>query len=327
MMQAGETPTEQTFGTDETSGSLNQTDQTGGSAFDSFIQVMMQSAFPQAATKKDQGPDMITGEDPRWAADINPPSDVGYQYPRYGPDPMYGAQLGGEAERLRGRPQYTTDDPLLILNGMSSAELAALELQFVQAGYVDPKKLSGGSRGAMIQNFSSLVQEADFNRIDWMTQLKGDINDYTQWQKDNPEEKEKSWRELHPFIAPAYKAPDYATLAQSAKAQLRNELGRDVTSGEMKLLTGFMGDASRDQWQANEVSTQRAEWEALARGAETGEAQSSGTVQQVDAAARFQEMFDQRYEGELDHRQRVDASERKTGNLFGSIDTISRMTS
>ena len=55
-----------------------------------------------------------------------------------------------------------------------------------------------------------------------------------------------------------------------------------------------------------------------------GGEQSGGTTQGVDAEARFQQFFDNKFAGEIKHRERVDQVGSKTAGLFGSIGNIER---
>ena len=299
----------------------------GDTGIDVFDQLLINGFGQQTVTREpkdyeDTRPPMITGEQRGTPAIINTQGGD-WEYDQWRP-PYSNAVYGDIKQDI---PQYTINDPMRILNSMNPAELVALQQEFVNAGYIDEETALTGDRTFLIPTFTQLVTSADYNRVDWEYQLDRDIETSDQWKKDNPEEEELSWRQRNPFVAPVYLAPDYATLAQAAKETVRGELGREVTGAEMKLLTGFMGNAAKEQWQANEYNTQLANWEATARAQETHTDQAAGTVQGYDAAARFEDMFDERFEGELEHRERVDTVNRKEGNLFGSIDTISRMTS
>ena len=180
----------------------------------------------------------------------------------------------------------------------------------------------------MISVFTGLVTSADYDRISWEDQLQNDIDYKTAWDEANPEEAPKTWAQLNPWSAPVYLAPDYATLAQSTKATIRDELGRNVTSGEMQLLTSFLADADKKQWKANEYDVSLADWEGNARAHEAeSNNMSATTVQGVDAVSRFGEMFDERYAGEIQHRNNVETTAGKQSDLFGSIDALSRMSS
>lgn len=234
----------------------------------------------------------------------------------------------GEAPEgpLRQGPQYSNIDYQLILNGMTSSELASLELLFQEAGMIDSEAmLSGGlSRGALLGHFKNLIMEADANRNTWEDQLNSNIEGYQEWLKENPEEEPKTWAQLNPFVAPAEMKPDYATMAQNVKDNVRGQLGRSATTGEMELLTSQLSGSYHDAWKQNQYDPALATWEANSRAHETESAQSAGTFQAVDPQARFDETFDERYEGELGHRRRVDKGKSKTQSLFGSFDMLAR---
>ena len=303
----------------------------GGMGMDEFVAALVLASQP----KQPEGPEEaqpITGEawgDRAWGIDQTPPV------------PWYSAgDPGGEAGDLwdkrfrRGdiegqrTSQYSTEDPLNTLNDMTTPQLAALELQFIQAGLIDEDAYLNGQRGPLIADFGSLMVQADHNRISWEDQLDQNITAYEQWKKDNPEEKPKTWAQNNPFIAPVFVKPDYATLAQGSKATMRQMLGRTPTSSEMKLLTTQLGSDYQAEWQSEVYDKSKMSWEAASRAHEAdATSATTGSVQGVDPEARFAERFEDRYENELEHRERVDTSERKSANLFSSIDTISRMTS
>ena len=274
-------------------------------------------------------PDSITGEywgAPAWGIDQTPDP----RWENQGPSRV-GSASGRSQYDDRRTPQYAADDPIRILNGMTGPELDALERELIRAGYIedDPDAYSpGGQRSSLIPAFTYVVTYADQNRIDWEQQLDRDVDAYQQWLEENPEETPKTWAQRNPFIAPVYLKPDYATLAQGAKESIRGGLKRSPTSSEMGILTGFLSDAHHDQWKANEYDVAYQDWQNRARGyeAETS-VMDGGTVQGVDASSRFAEFYEDRYENELAHRQRVDESQARTGSLFGSIDMLSRMTS
>jgi hypothetical protein len=216
--------------------------------------------------------------------------------------------------------RYNTDSARFILMGMTTAELEALQRAFVQAGYIDEEARYAG-RATLLPIFTALVQTADTNRVSWEMQIEGDTNAKAIWDAEHPDEDPG----YGPFTAPDYMKPDYATLAQKAKASTEYFLGRKPTSGEMSILTEFMGGAERKAWEANVYAPALSTWEKNTRAYETGEDQESATLQQYDPDARFGEFFDDRYAGELAHRDRVDTVRENSPNLFGSIDTISRM--
>lgn len=295
-----------------------------------YLQAITQGYLPQS--KAPTVPQPITGEewgDKGWGIDQDPGDYT--LYPTAGEDEasrtMYesGRPAGAPTSRVS---RYSTRSPLDILNGMSSAELAGLEMEMIQANYFDEETVVSGQRAPLIGQFTSLLQQADANRIDWQDQLTRNVDEYQAWKTDNPEEVPLTWAQRNPFIAPVEVKPDYATLAQGSKRTMRQMLGRTPTSTEMKLLTAQLGSDYHDEWQTEVYDTAKMDWSARSR-AHEAEATSgaTGSVQGIDPEARFAERFEERYENELEHRERVDTSTRKSANLFGSIDTISRMTS
>jgi len=216
--------------------------------------------------------------------------------------------------------RYNTDSARLILMGMTTAELEALQRAFIQAGYIEEEARYAG-RATLLPIFTALVQTADTNRVSWEMQIEGDTNAKAIWDEEHPDED----RGYGPFTAPDFMKPDYATLAQKAKKTTEWLLGRKPTSGEMSILTEFMNTAERKAWEANVYAPALSTWEKNTRAYETGEDQGSATLQEYDPEARFAEFFDDRYAGELAHRDRVDTVRENSPNLFGSIDTISRM--
>ena len=255
-----------------------------------------------------------------------------YGRPVYGPNVKPPAREWSVHGDNLVAPQYTAVDPRRILNDMSAPELEALEREMVRGSYLDEDDMvQGASRSDIIGAFTSLVTRADVNRVSWQQQLEGDVNAYQQWLKENPEEEEtpKTWRELNPFVAPVFVKPDYASLAQGVKETVRTGLQRDPTSNEMRLLSSFMNDAVYDQWKSNEYDVALANWENQARAHEDPDnyvpVMDGGTVQGVDAAARFAERYEEKFAGELEHRERNAFAQENAPALFGSIDTISRM--
>ena len=303
----------------------------GGVSMDQFVAGIIAANNPIQTDEYQRTP-TITGEgwyDRAWGIDQEPGDYT--LYPSAAEEEA--SRTMYESGRPRGaptsrNPRYSQTDPLSTLNGMSSAQLADLELQFIQAGIIDEDAYIGGQRGPLIADFGSLMQQADHNRISWQDQLDQNITSYEEWRKDNPEEVPKTWAQSYPFIAPVYVKPDYATLAQGSKSVMRQMLGRTPTASEMKLLTAQLGSDYQAEWQAEVYDTSKMSWEAESRAHEADATSgATGSVQGIDPEARFAERFEDRYENELEHRERVDTSERKSANLFGSLDTISRMTS
>ncbi|KKL26888.1 hypothetical protein LCGC14_2390720, partial [marine sediment metagenome] len=157
----------------------------------------------------------------------------------------------------------------------------------------------------------------------------------------------KDERDLDKFAEPPYLTPDYATLAQTVKRTMRNELGRDPTAGELAQLTREMSGFAREQF---DVLTER-ERIIFEGGKETvtpptltfGQPLPEGqppslnlfgpratpvgpqTLQNVDPAARFQELFEQRFKPEIDRLDSLSEVRRNTNNVFASLRTMSSL--
>ena len=224
-------------------------------------------------------------------------------------------------------PQYDNDYARRTMGNMSAGQIAALELSLWQAGYISNEPGSPQNRSTdLIRGFDYLITEADAGRNDWEDQLEADMVEYQKFLAD--EEAERLANETEPirpgFVVPAYRKPDYATLAQHVKATVRDQLQRQPTESELSMLSGYLEQQYRNAWQSNEVDVGRDDWTRRGRAAETGQEQGAPTIGNVDPVARFDEQFEERYEGELAHRQRVDQSEERTTNLFGSFDMLTR---
>lgn len=291
-------------------------------AAQSIVQAILAGNQPGGGTTSNRAdvPDSITGED--WADLGIPtlPQDDTYLW-REGMGPTGSDRdAAGDSSYFKRAPRYTQEFPMQFLNGMSTWELAALEVKMQQAGYYDDddKSIGLGKRSTgLIRHFTALVNEADQNRVKWDQQLNENIRRHA----EGLDEEDDGYG---PFIAPVYLKPDYDTLAQRAKGSIRTGLGRDPTSGEMELLTQFLGTAHKDQWKAREYNTALADHNQRSRAHETGEDQGSPTVQDSDMIASYDEMFESRYENELEHRERVDQTRTQSASLFGSLDMMSR---
>lgn len=224
-------------------------------------------------------------------------------------------------------PQYDNDYARRTIGNMNAGQIAALEVALWQAGYLSKEPGSPQNRSTdLIRAFDGLITEADTGRNDWEDQLEADMVEYQKFLADEEARDLANQAEtIRPgFVVPAYKKPDYATLAQHVKATVRDQLERQPTESELSMLSGYLEQQYRNAWQSNEVDVGRDDWTRRGRAAETGAEQAAPTIDNVDPVARFDKFFGDRYEGELDHRQRVDQSEERTKNLFGSFDMLSR---
>lgn len=231
--------------------------------------------------------------------------------------------LETEEERLQlygVSPRYDLYYARRTLNSMSAAQLSVLEERLWAAGYNVLEDSSGLRSSGLVAAFENLIVEADTNRNEWEDQLDESVR---LWQ-DQKEERDKANRV--PFLAPTRLKPDYATLSQRVKADVAGQLGRKPTSSEMKLLTGNLEGHYRDEYTQETYRRARSEWEQRSRATLTGDDQNVGAVvSDVDPLARYAEDFDERFEGELAHRDRTQQVQETQGSMFGSLDMASRM--
>lgn len=271
----------------------------------------------------------------RQEAETTPPTSTGESWdeqsrstitnPYQEPSPWEVTGLPGGSNTQTYTPQYDNNYARRTMGNMTAGQLAALELQLYQAGYLSNEPGSPLNRQTdIIRGFDHLITNADTGRNDWEDQLDADMVEYQKYLAD---EEARALAEQKPdpgFVVPAYKKPDYATLAQHVKATMRDQLSRQPTESEMTMLSGYLEQQYRREWQANEVDVERDDWTRRGRAEETGQDQGGTTVPQVDSLARFDEYFTERYDGELSHRKRVDQSEERTQNLFSSFDMLAR---
>jgi hypothetical protein len=132
-------------------------------------------------------------------------------------------------------------------------------------------------------------------------------------------------KDIPPTWTPSrgYEAPDYATISQGVKGLFARSLGRDPNGWEMDLLADqFRGDsrAGYDQ----DMSMEKAAFEARGRAQETGEVEIPPASTDIDPIARMAENFDDQFSDELDAKDRWADVQSKSANLFGSFDKLSR---
>lgn len=225
-------------------------------------------------------------------------------------------------------PRYDTRTYEGIQGSWSIPQIEEFQQDAIDAGLIEPEaNIRWGSRDPFTRHaFTAIVTEANANGNTWEDQLKDRIVQYQQWLVDNPEEPERI-AQYGAFIAPTYRAPDYASLAQSVQATMAQKLGRRPSEAEMQLLVEQMSAYDKQQWGA-QVQADRQTHAARARAFEnerddnTVAEQSGGTVQGVDAEARFLEFFNDKFSGEIKHRERVDQVQGKQGGLFASLNRI-----
>jgi hypothetical protein len=237
-------------------------------------------------------------------------------------DRQLGVYLRGQDEMYDTyKPRYFEGDYQDIMATWSIDRIQWFQDRAMDAGMLNGEEFSFryGSRDANTRNaFSFLLADANANGNEWEDQLQDNVRTYQEWLKENPEPEDEKYPS---FVTPAYLAPDYATLAQQTKSDFNARLGRRATGAEMRLFTDYLGGQDAQQWAA-QTQADRQTHAARAREFETGDPQGGGTVQGVDAMARFDEFFDEKYEGEIKHRERTEDVQRRQPGLFGSLNRI-----
>jgi hypothetical protein len=124
------------------------------------------------------------------------------------------------------------------------------------------------------------------------------------------------------FDPKPYLAPDYATLAQEVKSTFRQRLGREPDQAEMAELVGELQGWNKGAYDA-EVQYGQSQFDD--DDGIPGVEEPPQELSNVDPVSRFQELFDERYSGELDIVERKAAVPGKRASVQGAVDAISRM--
>lgn len=219
-------------------------------------------------------------------------SEAYRQAQRAGVDPSRFSVQGVPDTRT---PLYFEQDNWRLFAGKSPEYVASLQDQMRRAGLLRKGQAALGfwdeaTASAMFQ----LMTEANAQGIEWDVALRAREE---AWQNMSPEDLAAA-AGRGPFVAPAYLAPDYDTLAQSVKQTFRQALGRDPKDYEMALLADRMNRDYRAQYSV-EVAAARSEYDAANRALVYEEPQSAGSFQKVDPLASLVETFEKRYAGEI----------------------------
>ena len=233
--------------------------------------------------------------------------------------------LGNDIQAGPGLNQYgySKGQEYSLLDGMSTEVLARVQDRMAALG-MGEGFLPGRKDKRTVEAFSELLWMANAEGTSWAVQLrelerqKEEMGDDWIWDADG------EGSERAPFVAPAYLAPDYATLAQDVKSQMRQVLGRDPDDSEIAQLT-----AELDGWYKGaydeEVAAMRSEYDAGVEADELDQAQAAGEFRTVDPVARFKENFEKKFSSEIDFvEDRDDTGEDQQVTRAG-IDTISAL--
>lgn len=226
-------------------------------------------------------------------------------------DPMVGPGLNQYG--------YKAGEEFTLLDGMSTEVLARVQDRMAALGMVEGY-LPGRKDKATRDAFAELLWMANGEGKSWMQTLyslerqKEEMGDDWSWGDGSGSGGRAE------YVAPTYLAPDYATLAQTVKGQLREQLGRDPDESELALLTAELAGWDREAFDV-EAAAARDEWEAAEDGRD-----ASPTVQTVDPVARFKESFESKFRAELRGIQRTEEATETSENVRGAVGLLSQMS-
>jgi hypothetical protein len=241
--------------------------------------------------------------------------------------PAPGDAMGPFFDREGNQFGYTTGDKFSELDNLSTENLARIQGRLVGLGLLDGY-VPGKKDKKTVEAFGTLLHMANGSGHDWAREL----SDLERIQAEDPE----GWddrlgggggggQEFAPYVEEAYLAPDYATLAQAVKGQLRETLGRDPDESEMALLTAELSGWDREAFSAEQAAA-RAEYDAKVQAQQQGtEGLSGGVAQSVDPMARFKESFEQKFKGELRGLERNEEVAESQEITQGAVSTLSQM--
>lgn len=228
----------------------------------------------------------------------------------------------GTEEARFGTPKSRYFDQYNLFAGLPAEEVATWQNMLVDAGYLKLSDIAaqhGLWMGATPDAMADALFDADTN---WDGDVAGWLQRVAQVRANMTDEEKAREAGLRPFTAPAYRAPDYATLANTARTAIQRELGRPIRDYEMSLLSRELGEWDRASFNA-EVAAQRGEWEAGNKAILEEENTAAGTVQAVDPMSRLLETIQTRYAGEIDSNRRRQETNDLAQRVSGMISGIS----
>lgn len=229
--------------------------------------------------------------------------------------------VGFDSDAHFATPQYRPYDHISLFAGLDAVELAGWQNMMIDAGYLKASDIAGQHGLWMESSYDAMAQamiDADHNGYDITEWL-----DRTAEFRANMSDEEKAQAAgIRPFVAPAYRAPDYATLAAEVRGTVQQKLGRPVRDYEMSMLSKELAEWDRQAYNA-EVSARRSEYDAGNRAILEETSQSAGTVRAVDPTARLMEMIETRYAGEIETDRRVNETYQNARHLMNLLGGIS----
>lgn len=221
---------------------------------------------------------------------------------------------------MTGEARFYPGDAGPILRGMAPEAVVRLQERLHKLGFLAGEYTQGVVREETKTAFADLLAESNRRGTRWNDTLDGLEQMYEELGIEFDEEGDRA-----PFIAPAYVAPDYATLAQTVKDQMRQTLGRDPDESEISQLT-----AELDGWYKGEYDVEaaalRSEYDAGASDEALGMHREAGTFRGVDPVARFKQAFEAKFADEIDFIEDRDETQRQGKVIQSGISTLSQMS-
>jgi hypothetical protein len=228
----------------------------------------------------------------------------GYEVER----PAAGPSAPGKVQQVPAR--YFDGDEWLPGATLRSSEIADLQRQMVAAGLIPrgTEYRNGYWDDVTRAGYRALLAESNGSGLTAQQQLRV--------------RQDTAAANRTPFQAPTRLRPDPARLRENVRDLFSTVVGgdREPTTGELDELTAAFTKFDQDAYTSN-VAGARAEYDA-AQAAADGGTYTAPAVQNVDASARFEEFFRDRYRPEIDMRRGITDLSNGRENLQGSIFAI-----
>jgi len=219
---------------------------------------------------------------------------------------------------------YRAGDEFGELDNLSTEYLARVQDRMAALGMLDGY-VRGRKDQSTVKAFADLLWMSNAEGTSWIVQL-ADLEKQKEAMGDDWAGGDGSGSgDRAPFVAPTYLAPDYATLAQTVKSQLRDQLGRDPDDSEIALLTAELAGYDRERYDAEQAAAE-ADYNAAVAADDGATGQGGAVIQGVDPLARFKESFEQRFKAERQGIQDQAEAEQAGEIVRAAGSTLSRLT-
>jgi hypothetical protein len=205
-----------------------------------------------------------------------------------------------------GPPVYVDGDQVHLLYGMGTEELVRLQDRMASIGLLTGTWFPGQMEDRTVSAFERLLGMANSKGQAWNAVL-------TSIEQD-PKMADILGGGRPAFVEPTYLAPDYASIAAQVRGVFRSRLGRDPDEEELAHINAEIQGWHREGFDV-EVEAARRQHEG----------KPGTTGERVDPMARFAEMFEGNYRGELDIVDEREDHNVARQNLDTSINTLRQM--